>query len=850
MSSRRLAPTLLLALAAAFSGAQSKGWTWNWLENNVFDRIQITGRRELGYHMQSIDGDRQAFRDLTYYGRGGRRFTDHGQISIDGRNVFGVLNFQMQISDNRYSDPESRRISIDYKKGPYSLSLGDIQGSLLNTNSLASFSRSLRGASAGYQNGRFAARAVRSEAKGSATTISIAGENSTGPYFLQSSRIVKDSVRVQVDGQEMKLGDDYTVNYDIGSVTFNKKIVPPTSSIAVTYEALGFNGGLGTIEGYGASYDFGRFGKIGYTSLEQKPNGVRGLNSRTDLFQGFGDPSTPYFLSYEPLRSRPIIVKLQGIVQVEGVHYRFDSLNPAVFYFLFPVPATSNVDVTYTPKPVQTVDGNRKVVGWDYKLPLGEAGSITYNQATGSVKSEGTGTSGTARKIAVSYDLGKIRLKTSASDIPNTFVGIQSTGFLRNEKSVDFSADSESGPFSYGISGANRLIGTRATSTGDEIKFTNARTTEARAYVRYSKSDNQSWGLSHLRSTSRTLRGETKLDTTSLSNTWKSGRLSTNLGYDRTQGRAPLTDVSGTKMSSLALDTMRLGIGYDAGKQWALNAHLGASDVKTSEHSGHGTDVSLNAEYRPSTKLNVQLSVVESKSGALSALAGFENGYGVGYGGNGFSSGVSTIGGLTGSAGGDYKSNSIAVTYQVSPKINLATRLTDSSSSGSISSNSSTKGISVDVDADLGGGTTTGLSLTKSETKFLSSATGSTATTLDWYLVGAPKGPWSYKLGTTYLLTGGNTDFGQNSFGFDGSLMHRLSQHQRLGLSLHMGRTTGYLPQVENYAELFHEYQIYQNVALRTSYTFRKLKNSDPALTAGAFKAQGLDVSLSFDFSP
>ena len=842
MASARVATITFLALSAAFSGAQSGSW----ISENLMKRIVITGHRELAYHLQKVDGDRQAFRDLTYSGRGGRRFTDTGQMTIDGHDVLGVLNFQMQISDNRYQDPESQRISINYKKGPYSLDLGDIRGSLLNTNSLASFNRSLKGTAIGYKSGRLAMKAVRSQAKGSATTISIAGENSVGPYFLQSGRIVKDSVQIQVDGQDLKLGQDYSVNYDIGSVTFINKIIPPTSTMVVTYESLGLNGSLGTVEGVGASYDFGKFGKVGLTSLQQKPTGVLGVSERTDLFQGFGDPSTPYFLSYEPLRTRPVIVKLQGIIQTEGVHYRFDTENPAVFYFLFHVPSTSNVDVTYTPKPIQTVDGNRKVFGFDYTLPLGRNGLISYNQARGSLESEVTPMSGTARKLQASYNVGSLRLQAGFTDVPNTFVGVQTTGFLRNEKSSSFALDNSTGHLGYGLSMTNGLIGSRSIDNGGKTVFQNARATNATAYLKYAQNSNTSWQLQHVRNTSASSLGETRLDTTSLTNSWKRGRLNTSFGYDRTLGRAPL---SGSGVTSLGLDTLKLSATYDAGAAWSLGGNVGLSNIHTSEKDGHGNDISFFAGYKPSSRLSVDFNTSQSNSGALAALAGFQNGYGIGYGGNGFSSGVSGSG-LAGSAGTDYRSTTLEVTYQLTPKINLSSHLMAGRSSGSVSANSESRAMSLDVDWDMGKGNTTGLSVSRSHTAFLQTDNKSDATTLDWFVVGNPQGLWSYRLGLNTLITGGQTLYGQNSFGVDGSLSRRINPHQNLGFAFHTGRTTGYLPQSDSFFTAFHEYQLYQNIALRTSYTWRKLLNNDPTITTGAYQAHGLDLQLTFDFVP
>ena len=808
----------------------------------------------MGLHLQRVTGDRQAFKDLTYSGFGGKRFTDTGQISVVGNQVLGVFNFQMQIADNRYADPESRRMSIDYKKGPIAVDIGDIQGTVLNTNSFASFSRQMKGVSASYQAGRFAFKGVQSQAKGAATTISLQGDNSAGPYYLQNSRISRDSVQVQVDGQTMKLGQDYIVNYDIGSITFQNKIVPPTSTVVVSYEALNAGGAQGVVRGMGASYDAGKFGKFGITSLAQNPQGKQGLNQRTDLFQGFGDPSTPYTLNYQPLATQPVIVKLQGVVQTENVQYRFDPNNPAVFFFLFPVPATSNIDVTYTPKPITTVDGKRRVVGFDYTLPFGgnvSRGSVVYNQATGSLDGV-SAMSGTARKLGVNYALGALQLRAEVRDIPNTFAGIQSTGFLRNERSSNISIQNGHGKWTYGGDFGKSLIGTQTVSGLGAITFQNAKTNSMRAFVNYAQTPNDTWALSHSRNFSQPATGAaTKLDTTSLSKTWKAGRLNASVGYDQTRGSAPLSLALGSQVNTaIALNTMRVSTTYNPGAAWTLGANYSSSDVHAGAQSGHGNDISLNAEFRPSTKLDVQFLTSQSTSGALAVLSGLQTGFGFGYGGNGFSSGVGSGAFLSGASGNDYRSNMLAVTYQLSPKMNLATRLSTGSSSGTIAANSSSRSLSLDFDWDLGRGHQTGLSYTNSHTTFLSSAAVSNATTVDWFLNANPKGPWSYKLDTNYLLSGGDTQFGQNSFGLDLSATRKLTKNQHLGFSFHSGRTTGYLPQNEHFLQLFHEYQLYQNVALRTSYTWRKVLNSDPTLTAGAYQAHGLDIDLTFDFIP
>src|SRR5204863_10148326 len=114
----------------------------------------------------------------------------------------------------------------------------------------------------------------------------------------------------------------------------------------------------------------------------------------------------------------------------------------------------------YPPKAITPVDGKRRVFGFDYALPLGgksARGSVVYNQAVGSLAGA-TAMSGVARRLAVNYSLGALQLRTQVQDIPNTFAGIQSTGFRRNQKSVDFYVNTGRAPFSHGVDSNSILI--------------------------------------------------------------------------------------------------------------------------------------------------------------------------------------------------------------------------------------------------------------------------------------------------------------------------------------------------------------------------------------------------------
>lgn len=843
----RTATILLLSLASVEAArAAASVNPLQWIDRNFFRKIQLTGRRELGYRVQTVEGDRDAYNSTTYYGLGGRRFTDVGQMSISGRSVLGVFNFDFTISDNRFQDPQSQKISLDYIKGPLTVNLGDVRGSLLNTNRFASFSKQLFGASAQYRSGRFAAKVVRSEAKGSARTVPIQGNNSAGPYYLLASQILIDSQEVQVDGVLMKPGIDYVINYDVGSITFVSRVIPPTSTIVATFEVLGFNASKGTVQGGGLSYDMGRFGRLGFTSIEQRSGATRGLNTRLEEFQGYGAASNWYTLQFEPLISRPITVRLNGVVQVPGVHYVFDPNIGSLFRFLFDVPPTSTISVTYTPKPTQTIDGDRRVIGFDYRLPIGKDSKnyVQYSQASGGLVGSVTPLSGVARGIDGAYSWGPFQFRGAIRDVPYSFVGIETRGFNRNDRSVESELTYQKGPLQIAAGHQNSSISLRQIDADGNPVYSTSRTTTARVTASYRPDKSQPWSMELLRTSSLYAGNQTKLDTARVSTTRSIGKVATKWTLERQNGYGPLTTGFNPQLGSLSLNTVRVNADYSSsGIVLGLKGSL--SEIAAGGKSGKGSDVGISALYNPSERLSVQAAYNVSNSGQLATLGMFQNGLGLGYDNNGFSGGV----GQGFSAGAtDYRVLTLNAGYKLSPRISLDAQLYKSRSSGTASTNSETSSAGFGLNWDLGAGHLMALSLDQSDTRFIGSGNRSSATALNATLVGSPTGPWSYRLGLSALVSGGNGAYNQDSVFFDAFLGHRINDRQRLNLIVQGGMTQGYLPQRETYAALMYQYQLFQNVALVGSYKWRRVANTDPSLTTGAFRARGFDIELSFNF--
>lgn len=836
-------------LQPAMAAGQKAKW-YQWFDKEIAQRVEITGYRRLGYHNQRVSGDREAYDILEYGGLGNRTFTDTGAISLTGRKVLGLFNFQATILDSRLTDPQGQKFSLNYEKKGLAVDAGDIQGSLLNTNPFASFSKTLRGVSVGYRTGGLQAKVIRSQVRGSARTVTLTGNNSVGPYYLQVSQIVNGSESVRVDGVEKTLGKDYIVNYELGSITFLDQIIAPTSSIVVSFEALGFNAREGVVQGAGVSYDFGKFGRIGVTAMQQLARGSTGLSQRLEKFQGFGDPSRAYILQFEPVDGQPFVVRVDGVEQALGVDYVFDAATKSIFYFTRFMPFTSNIDVLYTPRPTSTADGDRENIGIDYRIPLGKSGgngSLHLSQATGRLKSETNPMVGTARGAKLDYKTGPLELRGSLRDVPSTFVTVETRGFGRNEKSSEWGATySPKGKLKYTLAGSNSSIENRLTRSDGSVTFLPARFTLLQGSVTYTPSESSTpWTLEHRRTESTFTDRRTRLDATSLSTSRSFGRLDLKMDVQHQAGLGPIASGTEVNEGSIRLDTLRFGVGYNPSSKFNVQARTSLSAIEAGDRKGSGSDHSVTASYQPADAWLVTGQYAYSDSGSLATLGAFQSGFGFGYGGNGFSGGITsdtTIGAT------NMELKTLNVAYNPSERVSVSANVSSSRSSGSISSNSSTTGYGIGGTFDLGRGHTLSASLDSSRTSFVDSPLTSSATNIDFFLQGNPNPRLSYRLGVGILATGGNSEFKQDSQSVEASVTYLLAPRHALNFSFDTGRLRGYYPQDSTSYSVTYQYRIWQSLSLNVSYRLRDIRNIDPTVTSGAYRANGFDVELSFNF--
>ena len=827
--------------------AQTVTGLGKWFDSQIANRITLNGYRRLSYHNRSVLGDRDSYNLTEYYGQGLKTFTDFGQVQVTGTKVMGVINFDLNIQDSRFSDPQANRISLNYAKGNWGADLGDIRGSLATENRFANFEKSITGAQLTYKSKKFRVTAVASEVRGQPRTISIQGNNTSGPYYLQSSQIVRGSEQVLVDGVAQKFGEDYIMDYDLGSITFvnrntgESKIIPPTSSIVATYEVFGFNGTKGRLEGAHVSYDFGRLGKVGLTGLRQVQGTTSRDSSYTEQYLGFLAPGTPITLRNEPLSRAAVQVFIGSELQVQGIGYDFQTGSNVIIILRRPVPQDVVLSVIYTPKPINTVQGDRQVLGLNYSLPLGSKGSIRYSQAIGKLSNSSSPSSGTARGLDLFYNATGMDLTASIRDVPQGFVGIESVGFSRNEKAQDLSVRwNKLSRQNYEFNVRNSEITDQTSTTPVKSKFT-----MVSAGTQYTpRGQGSPWNFSQSRIMSKTGTQNSRIDSTNFGTSGSRGKMDWRLGLSQQFAEGPTTIDSVQQQRHLTLHALDYRLKYNASKAWVLDWTSSLSRVQTDGKSSMGRDLLFGFRYRPNQKLMIRGQAADSDAGQLASL-GFVGGLGIGYDGNGFSSGADTS---TFTEASNARTAFLSATFTPNDAWALNADINFYKSQGGVSSNTESTSLDLGINWQARRDLSFDTIFNVSRTRFLGTTLQTDSSTLSLYATSQPKGNLSWNGGFTMLTSSGSSQFNQNSLTYELRANYRLAPRHSMSFEMDNGRLSGYLPQETRNLSLTYQYQIWKSLAFNIGYRIIDVINRDSTLSSGGYGSRGFDIELQFNF--
>jgi hypothetical protein len=387
----------------------------------VLQRLQIRGTALLSYNIQDVEAKsssgRAAFVQENY---GSAKSLYHYTSVIAEGQLIGKLRVRAQFNTPSYN-PRSNTFVLEYPMGNFLLRYGDLTLSF-SGNRFASLSRWTRGIELRYSLDGNAEKVygigqgstsgneliiVTAEGKSQVKRDVIQGNNTSGPFFLSSSPVVEGSEQVFVDMRLMKRGEDYQIDYDVGTITFlGATIIPSTSTIVVTYEAAQPGEGIGRFWGARLNWRSGNSMRIGVSFLTQGAAQRQAGDASRKLREEFVGANTvgPFQLSQRPIVEGSETVSVNGIPHVRDKDYIINYIS-GLITFVRPVPAGAIIAVEYEQRVSHgAVIGQLSVMGIDADIKLGSIGSANLQWAF----SNGPTRSGTAIEISSQLSLGRL----------------------------------------------------------------------------------------------------------------------------------------------------------------------------------------------------------------------------------------------------------------------------------------------------------------------------------------------------------------------------------------------------------------------------------------------------------
>ena len=580
--------------------------------------LSMTGHSTLTYRWQDakgLPGGLSLFRgDYLYLSPGVERQSD---LLVNGEVLPGL---RLDASMARTYLGNESRWTLGYGFGDADLALGDITATL-DGNPLLEMRRSLKGLrlQGKIPGGEFTM--VASQAKAPVRTDTFFGRNTSGPYYLTASPIVDGTERVELDGAPLSRGRDYSLDYDIGLLQFDPSIiVPPTSRVTVTYEHFA-PGGAGRLMAMRMSHSSGRV-TVGTTYASIGKRNAPSSWARRDRWLG-NNSIGPFTLSQRPVVPGSDEVLVAGLVQTRDLHYQVDYAAGRIT-FMFPITLGTPVEVLYRVRAENKPGGDERLMGLDLAFkPSKQTRLEGYLARSGLASGGGAG----ASEFRMAGDWQRLNVEARMRRASPSFSGLDGMERIDSERGVriayrpishvSLSADLRNlrqPQFAYFGAAQGPLVARKEQDWRAEISVPGW----------------PSLSYSRTRRSSRSLEGGAQPEnslTESLGLVYsrKVFGASANLLKTRATG-VPFTTIGDStpaapySAASRALrynlwyrPSTRLNVTYDGGTSRLAAAGQGASVPAQSRR--------VAVSYSPSSKVNIMLSDVGQRTGAVSALS-------------------------------------------------------------------------------------------------------------------------------------------------------------------------------------------------------------------------------------
>ncbi len=422
---------------------------WDSFLTSTGSKVDIKGDASLSLRQDNVSGGAQAsqtYQDQYYYGQGSNGIYTNTSMHVDA-TLFKYFHYDSTISNSPYRSPGENRVKLDYNTKSTRFQVGDINAGFQG-NSLIDFNRYLSGVELENKwTKSLKTTMLFSHTKSETKTLTSAGNDSAGPYYLFSGQIVDGSAHVRVDNRDMVPGKDYTLDSNTGLLQFlNGNVVLHSQTIAVTYETQGYNQSQGTIYGFRTQYTAHGGNNVGLTYVTQQTRALAGNSQRTQQFYGVENAGGTYTMDSAIDSTKPLDVTVNGVPLAQGSaaagEFWLDSVFPTVIHIRQPIPTTQQVIVKYVPLDTDPNPGNRSVMGLDGHLSMGKWGGLTLESAFSGLDLGSKTFTGKAAQVRADLTpLRNLTTRITVRDVGAAYSSIQTPGFNRNEKSLEIGGD-------------------------------------------------------------------------------------------------------------------------------------------------------------------------------------------------------------------------------------------------------------------------------------------------------------------------------------------------------------------------------------------------------------------------
>jgi len=231
--STRLKLCLVGALCAVVFGCTSAAWA----------ELSVSGQKTFEFRDYGVRGDFSQFLHENPLFFDDRGFDQSLMLDITG-TISDRVRVEISLDDTT-EDQEDKKLLVSVDGRVWDATLGRLTLNMPDRKFLL-FNRTVLGAHVEGDFGRQKISVMAGRPEGISVRNFFAGQGSLQEYVLKDEQnvpnpqVVQGSDVVEIDGRRMIRGADYTMDYEEGSVLFDKRVLPieETSRIMVQFEVL------------------------------------------------------------------------------------------------------------------------------------------------------------------------------------------------------------------------------------------------------------------------------------------------------------------------------------------------------------------------------------------------------------------------------------------------------------------------------------------------------------------------------------------------------------------------------------------------------------------------------------